>query len=578
MAAVAVRRQRSRHAGGRSRQVAHEADPRRRRDPDTGRAPGAGPARRRARRPGLPAHRETGRRRLGQGHSRRGRGLVAGRAGGLRAAQARALPAAGDRRGVPARARADGGAHRQHRRLGRAAAGRGQLSGRRRRPPSGVRLRGQVVGADAGRSAVPGAGRRRAAEGDRGAGDGDLRRAARPRLGTGRRAARRRRASLRARRQSAAWHHARRRRHLLLHARGLRRRPALRRPDPPPRRHRATAVSLRFLPVLPARADGVAMGESIRERILDLLRPTPAEWADWKWHFRHRITTAEALARIVPIAPDAVSRLAAVATKFPLSITPYYLALVRDGDPDDPILQQSMPDPRETALADLGEDDPLEESADSPVPGLVHRYPDRALLVVTDICPLLCRHCTREREWEFGNWVRRPSEIDAAVEYLRATPTIRDVIISGGDPLTLDNARLGDLLARLRSIPHLEIIRFGTRFPVVLPQRIDAEFCRLCDRYGPIWLNTHFNHPNEITPEAERAVRELLRAGVPVNNQTVLLRGINDTVEIQRRLSRELLRIRVRPYYLYHADEVRGTEHLRTQIGRASCRERVEAP
>jgi len=310
------------------------------------------------------------------------------------------------------------------------------------------------------------------------------------------------------------------------------------------------------------------MGESIRARILDLLQPTPAEWADWKWHFRHRITSAEALARIVPMPPEAVRRLAAVATKFPLSITPYYLALVRDDDPDDPILRQSMPDPRETALAEVGEDDPLEESADSPVPGLVHRYPDRALLVVTDICPLLCRHCTRKREWELGNWVRRPAEIEAAVEYLRATPTIRDVIISGGDPLTLDNGRLGDLLARLRSIPHLEIIRFGTRFPVVLPQRIDAEFCRLCDRHGPIWLNTHFNHPNEITPEAERAVRELLRAGVPVNNQTVLLRGINDTVEIQRRLSRELLRIRVRPYYLYHADEVRGTEHLRTPVER----------
>ena len=162
--------------------------------------------------------------------------------------------------------------------------------------------------------------------------------------------------------------------------------------------------------------------------------------------------------------------------------------------------------------------------------------------------------------------MRPPSEIAAAVAYIRATPAIRDVIISGGDPLTLDNARLAAVLEQLRSIPHVEIIRFGTRFPVVLPQRIDAEFCRLCDRYGPIWLNTHFNHPNEITPEAARAVRELLRAGVPVNNQAVLLRGINDTVEIQRRLSHELLKIRVRPYYLYHADEVRGTEHLRTPV------------
>jgi lysine 2,3-aminomutase len=311
------------------------------------------------------------------------------------------------------------------------------------------------------------------------------------------------------------------------------------------------------------------MGETIRERLLDVLRPTPEEWADWKWHFRQRITSVSALARIVPMAPETLHRLEAVTPRFPLSITPYYLGLVRDDDPEDPILLQSIPDAREAGLADVGADDPLDEAADSPVPGLVHRYPDRALLVVTDICPLLCRHCTRKREWDGGDWwIRRPAEIAAAVEYLRATPAIRDVIISGGDPLTLDNARLGDILAQLRTVPHLEIIRFGTRFPVVLPQRIDAEFCRLCDRYGPIWLNTHFNHPNEVTREAERAVRELLRAGVPVNNQTVLLRGINDTVAIQKALSHALLRIRVRPYYLYHADEVRGTEHLRTPVER----------
>jgi lysine 2,3-aminomutase len=310
------------------------------------------------------------------------------------------------------------------------------------------------------------------------------------------------------------------------------------------------------------------MGQTIRERLLDMLRPTPEQWADWKWHFRHRITTVAGLARVVPLAPDTVRQLEAVTTTFPLSITPYYLALVRDDDPADPILLQSMPDLRESALAHIGADDPLEEAADSPVPGLVHRYPDRALLVVTNICPLLCRHCTRKREWEEGNWIRRPADIAVAIAYIAATPAIRDVIISGGDPLTLDNGRLGEIFAALRGIPHVEIIRLGTRFPVVLPQRIDAELCRLCDRYGPIWLNTHFNHPNEITPEAERAVRELLRAGVPVNNQAVLLRGINDTVAIQKRLSHALLRIRVRPYYLYHADEVRGTEHLRTPVER----------
>jgi lysine 2,3-aminomutase len=197
----------------------------------------------------------------------------------------------------------------------------------------------------------------------------------------------------------------------------------------------------------------------------------------------------------------------------------------------------------------------------------VHRYPDRALFVITDICPLLCRHCTRKREWDGNNWwVRRKPQLEAAIDYLRRTPAIRDVIISGGDPLTVDNDGLEWILRELRTIPHLEMIRFGTRFPVVLPQRIDEGFCRICDRYGPIWLNTHFNHPNEVTPEAERAVRELLRAGVPVNNQTVLLKGINDSVETQLELSHKLLKIRVRPYYLFHADEVKGTEHLRTPV------------
>ncbi|MSQ33312.1 MAG: KamA family radical SAM protein, partial [Dehalococcoidia bacterium] len=203
---------------------------------------------------------------------------------------------------------------------------------------------------------------------------------------------------------------------------------------------------------------------------------------------------------------------------------------------------------------------------DSPVPGLVHRYPDRALFVITNICPLLCRHCTRKREWEDGNWVRPKAELDACIDYIRRTKSIRDVIISGGDPLTLSTPRLEEIVKRLRAIDHVEIIRFGTRFPVVLPQRIDDEFCEMVDKYGPIWLNTHFNHPNEVTAEAEKAVRNLLRAGVPVNNQSVLLRGINDSVETQLELVHALMRIRVRPYYLFHADNVRGTEHLRTSV------------
>lgn len=306
---------------------------------------------------------------------------------------------------------------------------------------------------------------------------------------------------------------------------------------------------------------------TLEDRIREVLQPTDSQWADWKWHFRNRFNTVEKLARVLPLTRRQEKELQIVAVKFPFSITPYYLSLVRADDPNDPILLQSLPSFKELLHADMGQDDPLHEQEDSVVPGLVHRYPDRALLVITDICPLLCRHCTRKREWDGGNWwIRRPAHLEAAFEYLRKTKTIRDVIISGGDPLTVDNDGLEWILAQLRSIPHLEIIRFGTRFPVVLPQRIDEGFCRICDKYGPIWLNTHFNHPNEVTPDAARSVRELLRAGVPVNNQTVLLKGINDTVETQLKLSHELLKIRVRPYYLFHADEVRGTEHLRTPV------------
>jgi lysine 2,3-aminomutase len=217
-------------------------------------------------------------------------------------------------------------------------------------------------------------------------------------------------------------------------------------------------------------------------------------------------------------------------------------------------------------MGSLGLEDPLAEEEHSVVPGLVHRYPDRALMVLTDICPMLCRHCTRKREWRRGGWVRNRAEIDAMLDYLRRTPQVRDVLISGGDPLTLATRHLEDVIARVRQIKHVEIIRIGSRSPVVLPQRIDAELCDMLSKYGPIWLNTHFNHPNEITPEAAAACERLLRAGVPVNNQTVLLRGVNDSVETITKLCHGLLMIRVRPYYLFQCDEVQGTEHLRTPV------------
>jgi lysine 2,3-aminomutase len=289
-------------------------------------------------------------------------------------------------------------------------------------------------------------------------------------------------------------------------------------------------------------------------------------WNDWKWHFRHRITSVDQLARYIPLTPEEQEKLKQVTIKYPLSVTPYYLSLIDPDDPEDPIKKQAVPSFEEIALAGIGVEDPLEERRDSVVPGLVHRYPDRVLMVLTDICPMLCRHCTRKREWQNGGWVRSPKEIEAMLDYIRAHKTIRDVVVSGGDPLTLSTPHLEDIISRLRKIEHVEIIRIGTRFPVVLPQRIDNELCAMLSRYGPIWLNTQFNHAREITPEAAAACDKLLRSGVPVSNQSVLLRGINDSVETQTKLCQSLLKIKVRPYYLFQCDEVEGTEHLRTPV------------
>jgi len=303
---------------------------------------------------------------------------------------------------------------------------------------------------------------------------------------------------------------------------------------------------------------------TIKEKFLT--HATEQDWNDWKWQFRNRITSVEGLTRYIPLTPKEKSEIELVISKYPFSVTPYYLSLVNPEDKNDPIRKQSIPCFDEVAMADMGEEDPLEEKRDSVVPGLVHRYPDRVLMVLTDICPMLCRHCTRKREWQHGGWVRRVEEIEPMLDYIRNNPKVRDVVISGGDVLTLSTERLEKVLYKLRKIEHVEIIRIGSRYPVVLPQRIDDELCDMLSHYGPIWFNTHFNHPNEVTPEAAKACDKLVRAGVPVNNQCVLLRGINDTPEIQTKLSHKLLMSKVRPYYLFQCDEVQGTEHLRTPV------------
>jgi lysine 2,3-aminomutase len=290
------------------------------------------------------------------------------------------------------------------------------------------------------------------------------------------------------------------------------------------------------------------------------------DWNDWKWQFRNRITTVEQLAKYIPLSAKEQEQIKLVITRYPFSVTPYYLSLINPEDRNDPVRKQAIPCFDEITQSDMGEEDPLEEKRASVVPGLVHRYPDRVLMVLTDICPMFCRHCTRKREWQHGGWVRKEEEIELMLNYIRNNSKVRDVIISGGDVLTLSTDRLERVLYKLRKIEHLEMIRIGSRYPVVLPQRIDSELCDMLSKYGPIWFNTHFNHQNEVTPEAARACDMLLRAGVPVNNQTVLLRGINDSVETQLKLSHSLLKAKVRPYYLFQCDEVQGTEHLRTPV------------
>jgi lysine 2,3-aminomutase len=293
---------------------------------------------------------------------------------------------------------------------------------------------------------------------------------------------------------------------------------------------------------------------------------SPENWNDWRWHFRNRITTVEGLSKYIPLSPKLHAQLRLVSVKYPLSITPYYLSLMNPSDADDPIRLQAIPAPQELSMSSAGVADPLAEEHHSVVPGLVHRYPDRVLMILTDICPMLCRHCTRKREWHNGGWVRSPAEINAMLEYIRANKAVRDVIISGGDPLTLSTARLEEVLSGLRKIQHVEIIRIGTRFPVVLPQRIDDELCNMLSKYGPIWLNTHFNHPRELTPEAIQACDRIIRAGVPVNNQSVLLKGVNDSLKAQLKLCQGLLKAKVRPYYLFQCDDVEGTAHFWTPV------------
>ena len=295
---------------------------------------------------------------------------------------------------------------------------------------------------------------------------------------------------------------------------------------------------------------------------------TYADWNDWRWQIKNRVETLEDLKKYVSLTPEEEEGVKACLGTLRMAITPYYLSLIDPDDPHDPVRKQAVPTGSELHQAASDLLDPLHEDEDSPAPGLTHRYPDRCLLLITDQCSMYCRHCTRRRFAGQKDAGLPVDQVDQAIEYIRRTPVIRDVLLSGGDALLCSDERLEYIISKLREIPHVEIVRIGSRTPVVCPQRITPELCAMLKKYHPIWLNTHFNHPNEITPESAKACQMLADAGVPLGNQSVLLAGVNDCVHTMKKLVNELVKIRVRPYYIYQCDLSMGLEHFRTPVSK----------
>lgn len=293
-----------------------------------------------------------------------------------------------------------------------------------------------------------------------------------------------------------------------------------------------------------------------------------ADWNNWKWQVKNRIETIEELKKYVSLTELEIDGIQDCLTTLRMAITPYYLTLINPDNPNDPVRKQAIPTASELYRSPADLEDPLHEDGDSPVPGLTHRYPDRALLLVTDQCSMYCRHCTRRRFAGQKDCAMPASNIDKAIDYIAANPQIRDVVVSGGDPLLLDDNKLEGIIQKLRAIPHVEIIRIGTRTPVVLPQRITPELCDMLKKYHPIWVNTHYNHPKEITSDAARACELLSYAGIPLGNQSVLLAGVNDCVHVMKKLVHELVKVRVRPYYIYQCDLSYGLSHFRTPVAK----------
>ena len=304
---------------------------------------------------------------------------------------------------------------------------------------------------------------------------------------------------------------------------------------------------------------------TFRQRYFPLA--TEDDWHDWRWQLRNRITSLKKLGKLIDLSDSERQAMAFNEATLPLAITPYYASLISPDDPQQPIRRTMVPTLNELLVSQGEEHDPLGEDSHTPVPGLVHRYPDRVLFLVTDYCSSYCRYCTRSRMvgrrkgHSLSRWQK-------AIAYIAANPAIRDVLLSGGDPLTMPDEQLDWLLSRLRQIPHVEMIRIGTKAPMVLPQRITPELVAILKKNHPLWMSIHCTHPDELTPEATRACAMLADAGIPLGSQTVLLSGINDSVETMRQLMHGLVKNRVKPYYLYQCDPIIGSAHFRTPVSK----------
>ncbi|MGV3755156.1 MAG: KamA family radical SAM protein [Verrucomicrobiota bacterium] len=293
------------------------------------------------------------------------------------------------------------------------------------------------------------------------------------------------------------------------------------------------------------------------------------DWNDWRWQLKNRVTTVEQLQKLIPnLTPEEYAGAKLANTKLAMAITPHFFSLIDVEDVNCPIRRQVVPREEETHTASWEMSDPCGEDSHSPVSGLVHRYPDRVLFLVTDRCAAYCRYCTRARLVSNATGYDFHAEFDKQIDYIRKTTTIRDVLLSGGDPLLFSDEKLEYLLSQLRAIPHVEFIRIGTRIPIFLPQRITAELCAMLKQYHPLFMSVHSNHPRELTTEVRDALGRLADAGIPLGNQSVLLKHVNDTPEIMKAHLHKLLMCRVRPYYIYQCDLIAGSAHLRTSVRR----------